>query len=266
MSVFHLRVGELLEEVSEYDHFGVGGALQMEGDVPVSEDAEVVFAVFVCPQDEFFAVVALVWTRMTEFLEPASAGPFVAEGVTEGGRKQPEEELRNGMMEEGAQAHETPYALLHISGEQVHVAGRNKSVPVCETHAPALKNDRPGTRMDCDSRIAGEVTKSPDVVVAREVTDGYPLVGELSERAQERLVLPFAAREMPVAVSVLPVVPLEEVLVPEVEHVAEEDYLFGVLRHLIKQTDKPLLVLLRVGDYARTEMGVTQKIYHRAVC
>ena len=118
--------------------------------------------------------------------------------------------------------------------------------------------------MDDDPCIAAEVTKGPDVMVADEVVYFDAFVGQAAERTEELFKCSFRAWEMPVALTVNPLMPFKKVFVPKVEHITEEKNLFGILRHPIKERNEALLVRFRVGDDARTEVCIAQEVSHKA--
>ena len=200
-------------------------------------------------EDKFFGVLAFVGARVCQFFHTAAACPFVAEAVAEGRWYEAEERLRDRVMEERAQAYEIAYLLADRRGERLQVAGGYDAVTMCEVESTPMDSGGEGRAVDKDTRLAGKPPESPDVVVANEIVYLYAAVCQAFESGKERTVCLFA-RVAP------------EVLVPEVEHVAQQVDARGILSHGAQQCHQAGLVFVGVRYGKGTEMGVRQEVNH----
>ena len=89
-------VGPLAETIAEDDHAAPGGYLQVEFDMPVSEDIVVPVVLLLLlvfgEQHQLLFVLAFVRAGVGEFFQPASFGPVVAEMVSPTRRQASEQE------------------------------------------------------------------------------------------------------------------------------------------------------------------------------
>ena len=110
MTVFiHFGISEEFEAVSQNNDAGIFGNLEVQVDVPMTENVIIVvgFTLFLLrKKDQFFLVFAFVGTRIGKFLEAALFRPTIAEFVTQFRRQAALKELRNRIMEEPAQTDE----------------------------------------------------------------------------------------------------------------------------------------------------------------
>ena len=250
----HSGIGPLLPAVAENDDAGVACNHEVEFDMPMSEDVIIVVVaellLLLGEEDKFLGVLAFVGARVRHFFHTAAACPFVAKAVAEGRGNEAEERLRDWVMEEGAQAYEVAYLLADGRGERLQVAGGYDAIAVCEVERFAMDNGGEGRAVDDDSRLACQPPESPYIVVADEIVHLYAAVCQALEGSEERTVCLFA-RVAP------------EILVPEVEHVAQQVDARGVLSHSAQQCHQAGLVFVGVRYGKGTEMGVRQEINHR---
>ena len=108
--VVQFGVGPLFEAIAEDDDAAAGRDLEVEFDMPMSEDIVVAvvayFLLLFGEEDEFFFVLPFVGAGVGYLVEPALFRPGISEFVTPCRREQAEEELRGGRVEEFLEADE----------------------------------------------------------------------------------------------------------------------------------------------------------------
>ena len=204
---------------------------------------------FLGEEDQLFGVLALVGARVCQFFHAAAARPLVAEPVAEGRRHEAEERLRDWVVKECPQADEVANLPTDRHGERLQVAGRYDAVAMGKVEGTLLDGGGYGCAVDMNARFAGEPSERPNIVVADEVMYFYAAVRQVPKGVEEGAV--------GLLVGVAP-----EVLVPEIEHVAEEVDSRGILRHGAQQRHQATLVFAGVRDGTGTEMGIRKKVNH----
>lgn len=240
-------VGELLKKVSENEDAAVVAKFQVQADMPVSEHAVVILGVFFCPLYQFFVLLALVWTRAADFFESASSCPLIAEGIAQGWRQQAEEELWYRVVKKSAQPHETAYLDLQFSRQALHEVARHDAIAVCHEDAFAVKGERFGLPVHANAGVAGKVAKGPDVVIANEEMYFYSPVSQCSECLHERQIELFRARHVPCSVGMKPPMGFEQIFVPKVKNVTQQEDVRGIRAHLSQQPAETVHMPFGVG-------------------
>ena len=204
---------------------------------------------FLGEEDQLFGVLAFVGARVRQFFHAAAARPLVAETVAEARRHEAEEGLRDWVVKECPQANEVANLLADRRGERLQVAGRYDAVAVGKVEGALVDGGCYGRAVDKDTRFAGEPSECPNIMITNEIVHLYAAVRKVSEGGKEGAV-GFFVRVAP------------EVLVPEIEHVAEEVDSRGILRHGAQQRHQATLVFAGVRDGTGTEMGIRKKVNH----
>ena len=118
--VVEFGVGPLLETVAEDDYAAAGRDLQVEFDMPMTEDIVVAVGVLLLlifgKKHQLFLILSFVRTGVGDLFETAFLRPLVAELVSPSRRQSSEAELQEGGTEDLTQFHETPDLFLHVLG------------------------------------------------------------------------------------------------------------------------------------------------------
>ena len=218
-------IGEEGNPVAEDEHPAVVCEHEVELDVSVAEDEIVDVGmraeIFLGVADQVFALLAHVgWVSSVAVLAAAVLCPSQSELHTPSGMQGREKYLRYTVMEQGSEEAEL--------GVRV-----SESVAVCEVEDLVGEFEGEGLPVHDEAAFPLEVVVGPDVVVACEEMHLHSEVGELAEFAEEACV---SLRH-----DVL-------VLVPEVEHVAEEVYGSGLFLDGVEEAHEPPLLCARMLD------------------
>ena len=117
--VIQLRIRPLLETVAQQHHPAAARNLQIQFNMPVTEDVIIAVITLILllfgEQYQLFLVLALVRTRVRNLLQPALLGPVVTEIITPTRRQTAETELQERAVEHFLQKNEPldlpPYTL-----------------------------------------------------------------------------------------------------------------------------------------------------------
>ena len=126
--VIEFGVGPLLETIAEDDDTAAGRDLQVELNMPMTEDivvaVVVLFLLFFGKKHQFRFVLTFVRTRVFEFFEAAAFRPLVAEFVAPSRRQRAETELQERRTEDLTQFHEPLDLFLDVFGVEFFPVGR----------------------------------------------------------------------------------------------------------------------------------------------
>ena len=126
--VVEFGVGPLLETVAEDDDTAAGRDLQVEFDMPMTEDivvaVVVLFLLVFGKKHQFLFVLTFVRTGVFELFEAAAFRPLVAEFVAPSRRQRAETELQERRTEDLTQFHEPLDLFLDVFGVEFLPVGR----------------------------------------------------------------------------------------------------------------------------------------------
>ena len=231
--VVQFGVGPLFEAIAEDDDAAAGRDLEVEFDMPMSEDIVVAvvayFLLLFGEEDEFFFVLPFVGAGVGYLVEPALFRPVISEFVTPCRREQAEEELRGGRVEEFLETDEGLDLFLNLSGVECLPVRRQHSVAVAEVEGLAIAADGTGLKMNLHARHFGQSAEGPEVVVPDEVMDVDAAADEAADLFHERMELAFFRI-------------VDVVFKPEIEHVAEHVDGHGIFAHHLEHVDEFFLV------------------------
>ena len=118
--VIEFGVGPLFETIAEDDDTAAGRDLQVEFDMPMTEDIVVAVGVLLLlifgKKHQLFLILSFVRTGVGDLFEAAFLRPLVAELVSPSRRQRSEAELQEGGTEDLTQFHETLDLFLHVLG------------------------------------------------------------------------------------------------------------------------------------------------------
>ena len=232
-------IGELVYPVAEDEQPCFGGQVEVEVDVPVSEDEEVdvrmgceiVFG----KEYEFLLVFAGEgWFAALPFvLPPAVFRPGQAELHAPAGVQAGEETLAERVVE-------------HVPQPLVASVSRAESVSVCQVEDASVDfRGKADAAMERHAAFPLEVVPHPEVVVSREEMYLHAAVRQLRQLAEQAGVA-FGDDV--------------SVFVPEVEHVPEQVDGGGLVSDAVKEVDQPAFLHPWMRDGAAAQMGVGEEI------